>query len=174
MEEFFGGKRAFVAIVSFLLGILSSMIIQHVKHSVEKKRLIDLFIDDIYANWHKLDDLRAAPIEPYFGRLRVCFKGFRDLSFTGQPEYEFEVHNLNFFETEGFKLVQKLGKKARKEFWEVYSLIRDAEAVRKVLKSLPEDHKDRTSYQKLFVEIMKKLVPMFTQLAMTLSAERSW
>jgi hypothetical protein len=178
MEEFLKTSGAYsyvvVAIISFFLGIVSSLFVESFKRRIEKDKLIDLFVADIRANWFKLEELRGAPVEPYWGRLRVYFKGFGDLKFTGQPEYEFEVHNLKFFEAEGFKLVQTLGSKTRKEFWEVYSLIRDAEAVRKVIKSLPEGHKDRPSYKNLFTEIMNKLAPMFAKLAKTLNAERSW
>ncbi len=162
-----------IALLSFLLGIIASIFNEWVKRWIEKRRLISIFVADIYKNWSEIDSLKAAPIEPYWGRMRFYFKGVRNLSFSGQPEYEFEVHNLKFYETEGFKLVQHLRKRARQDFWEVYILMRDAEAVRQVIKSLEKDHEDRAEYQKLFVELISQLSKKYADLANSLEGENS-
>jgi hypothetical protein len=103
----------------------------------------------------------------------VHFKDVKGLKFTGHPEYEFEVHNMKFYETEGFKLTHQLGRKARKEFWDIYNLIRDAEAARQVLRSLSAEDKDRTSYQMLFGKLVEDLAKKLSQFELTLDDERS-
>lgn len=163
-----------VALLSFLFGLLASSISDLLKRRREKNRLIDLFVDDIRRNWKEVDSLRWAPSEPVFVRVRFTLKGIDDIPFSGDPEYLFEVYNLKFFETEGLKLAQSLPPKPRKALWDAYSLMRDAEAVRKVLNELDPQDKDYTSYRKLFAELASRLVHQLILVEDVLWRERAW
>jgi hypothetical protein len=163
-----------VALLSFLLGVLASSVSDMLGRSREKNRLIDLFVDDIRRNWKEVESLGWAPTEPVFARVRFTLKGVDDLAFGGNPEYLFEVYNLKFFETEGFKLVQLLPSKPRKTLWDAYSLVRDAEAVRKVLNELDSQDKDYSSYRKLFAELARRLTQQLIVVEAALWRERAW
>lgn len=163
-----------VALLSFLFGILASSIGDIIKRNRERTRLIDLFVQDIRRNWSEVDSLQWAPDRPMFSRTRFSLKGIREIPFAGNPEYLFEVYNLKFFEVEGIKLAQLLPSSPRKELWNAYSLMRDAEAVRKVLNELAPDNPDYLSYQKLFVELVKRLSRQLSETEGALWRERSW
>ena len=163
-----------LALLSFLLGVLASNISDALRRRREKTRLIDLFVDDIRRNWKEVESLGWAPSEPVFVRLRFTLKGVDDLLFSGVPEYLFEVYNLKFFETEGLKLAQLLPAKPRKALWDAYSLMRDAEAVRKVLNEIDPQDKDYSSYRKLFAELARRLERQLILVEEVLWRERTW
>ena len=77
----------------------------------------------------ELDDLKAAPTGRYPCRIRFAFKGIEGTSLAGEPEYEFELHSMGLFEKERRNLAKHLDGVARKDFWEVYSLFRNAETI---------------------------------------------
>lgn len=176
MKQFFtqSGNYLYlvVAALSFLLGTTSSVMVGWITRGIEKRRLIDLFLEDIHRNWKELDQLKAAPVGNYFSRAKYVFKGV-DITLTGEPEYDFEVHNIKLYDTEGVRLAQHLRRKARREFWNVYALLRDTEAVRQVINSLPKEDKSRPQYQALFVELVTLLAKRFTELDPILRRERS-
>ncbi len=161
-----------VAILSFLLGTTSSIIVGFVTRSIEKRRLIDLFLADIRRHWPGIDSLKSAPVGPNFSRGVYQFKHMK-VHLLGEPDYEFEVHNVRLYDSEGVKLALSLGSKSRKQFWDVYALLRDAEAVRQLIKSLPNDDKSRASYQDLFVKLVTKLARQFDELEQMLRRERA-
>jgi len=163
-----------VALLSFLFGVLASTLGESIKRKRERTRLIDLFVQDIRRNWSEVDSLQSAPAGPIFSRVRFSLKGMRDIPFAGNPEYLFEVYNLKFFETEGVKLAQLLPPGPRKQLWDAYSLIRDAEAVRTVLNKLAPDNSDYHSYQKLFVELVRRLSQQLLETEDSLWRERAW
>lgn len=117
--------------------------------------------------------LQAAAVGTYFARGVNRFKDM-DVSLTGEPEYQFEVHNLRLYDDEGVKLALSLGHKARKQFWDAYALLRDAEAVRKLIRELPPEDNNRASYQALFVKLVKKLGERLLELEKTLQRERTF
>ena len=170
------GEFSYVTVVllSFLFGVLASTIGDIIKRKRERTRLIDLFVQDIRRNWSEVDSLQWAPDGPIFSRIRFYLKGIREIPFAGNPEYLFEVYNLKFFEVEGIKLAQLLPSRPRKELWEAYSLMRDAEAVRKVLNELASDNPDYHSYQRLFVELVKRLSQQLSATEDALWRERAW
>ena len=178
MEEFIKRSGEFshvtVAVVSFFLGILATVVGETIKRSREKNRLIDLFIQDIWRNWREVDSLKGSPVGPFFSRLRLDLKGVGDVIFSGIPEYMFEVYNLKFFETEGIKLAQMLPAIPRKSLWDAYSIMRDAEAVRGVLNKLSSTDSNYASYQKLFVTLVGNLRDCLLELEKGLRHERSW
>lgn len=161
-----------VAILSFLLGTTSSIIVGFVTRRIEKRRLIDLFLADIGRHWSEIDSLKSAPVGFQFSRGVYHFKDMK-VNLLGEPDYEFQVHNVQLYNSEGVKLALSLGAKSRKEFWDVYALLRDAEAVRNVIKSLPHDDKSRRGYQDLFVKLVTKLGKQFAELERLLRRERS-
>jgi hypothetical protein len=178
MNEFLTRSGEFsyvtVAALSFLLGILASSIGDNIKRRRERTRLIDLFIQDIRRNWPNVDSVRVAPVGPMLSRACFYFKGVDGLFLRGNPEYLFEVYNLKFFETEGIKLAQLLPTKPRKELWAAYSLLRDAEAVRVVLKDLDSADPDYESYQKLLLELASRLLSQLMVVEDVLWRERTW
>lgn len=162
-----------LALLSFLLGLLASSISDTLRRRREKKRLLELFVDDIRRNWQEVEHLGLAPSEPVLARVRFTLKGI-DVPFSGNPEYLFEVYNLKFFETEGLKLAQLLPPKPRKALWDAYSLMRDAEAVRSVLNELDPQDKDYTSYRKLFAELATRLFRQLIMVEDVLWREGAW
>ena len=163
-----------VAIVGFILGLLSNFIVDGYHDAVEKAKLIDLFVTDIHRNWQHIEGLKAAPTGPYLARIRPELKGISGLTFHGEPEFKFEVHNMKLYEIEGLKLSALLSTKTRIQFWEAISLLRDAEAVRNVIIRLPSEDKDLFSYKKLFVELVSKLSSKLSDLSIALREERPW
>jgi hypothetical protein len=178
MSDFLGKSGEFsyvtVALLSFLFGMLGANIVDHVRRARERIRLIDLFVQDIRRNWRDVDDLSSAQAGPEFFRIRFGIRGVYGLSFQGNPEYIFEVYNLKLFETEGIKLAQLLPAAPRKELWGAYSLMRNAEQVREVLSRIDNSHPDFHSYQRLFVELVRRLLEQLFIVEQLLWAERSW
>jgi hypothetical protein len=159
-----------VTFIAFISGIISSLLIYLIRQIIEKNNLIEIFILDIYTNWREVSMLNLAPEKINSHRVRFYLKNIH-VTFSGEPEFEYEVYNIKFFETEGFKLLHHLRKKTKQEFWEVYTLIRDAESTRKIIKTFPEDHKDRSSYQKLFVKLVEKLATKLIDFQKSLFSE---
>ena len=95
------------------------------------------------------------------------------MTFSGAPEYEIEVYNARLFETEGIRLAQHLGPCGRQEFWAAFGYLRDAEAIRLVLKSFPKAEHDYEAYQKVFVVLIRKSSDALTKLWQALEHERS-
>lgn len=141
---------AFGAILGFLLGLLAFSINEWRKARRERRALAALFVGHIQEVWCDVDALTAAPDGDYFARLTTAKYGVRDLAFAGELHYELEVDNLRLFETHGVKLAGLVGHKARRQMWRCYDLLRKAEAVRVVLKTLPSNETDKTEYRKLF------------------------
>jgi len=177
MNQFFTQSGSYLYLVvaglSFLLGTMSSLIVAWFAHRIERRRLVDLFLVDIRRHWPGIDLLKAAPVGTYFTRGVYRFKDTQ-VSLTGEPEYEFEVHNLRLYDEEGVKLALSLGFKARTQFWNVYALLRDAEAVRMLIRRLGPEDKSRASYQALFVALVTKLGERMIELENSLQRERSF
>lgn len=177
MSEFFkqSGEYSYVvvAVFSFLLGTMSSIIVKWITRRTERRRLIDLFLADIRRHWAGIDLLKAAAVGTYFARGVYRFKDM-EVSLSGEPEYEFEVHNVRLYDTEGVKLALCISQKARTALWDVYALLRDAEAARQLIRQLPAEDKNRESYQTLFVKLVTKLATQMINLERLLQRERSF
>lgn len=174
LSPFDGYEYLALAALSFLLGLLASSIADSVRRIRDRTRLIDLFVTDIRRNWLEVDGLQMAPTGRVFSRLRSTLKGVGGLRFTGEPEYLFEVYDLKLFETEGVRLAQVLPSEPRAALWEAYALIRDAEAVRRVLNNLTPNTLDYASYQELFTELVKRLAWQLIETETLLWRERAW
>jgi hypothetical protein len=114
------------------------------------------------------------PVGEIFSRGKFELFGIRDVAFSGSPEYELEVYNARLFETESIRLAQQLGPRARKDFWAAFGYLRDAEAIRLVLKSFPREEHDYAEYQKVFVALIRKASEALTKLWDALEHERSF
>lgn len=145
------------AIVTFLLALLAVRINEFIKRVVEKSKRISLFQAEIRRNWKALDAAGAVPAGDVFTRVIFSYRGIDGLDLTGQPEYDFEVCNVKLFETEGVALAQQLSGPARRQFWEVFALIRDAETVRKVLSDVNGEAVSKADYRPMFKALVTKL-----------------
>ncbi len=95
------------------------------------------------------------------------------ITFHDLPELEYEVFNKTFFETEGLKLIQYLKPSSKRAYWNAFNLMRDADATRKIVKSLPNDHVDFKSYKGLFNELIAKFADSLIALEKELIKELS-
>jgi hypothetical protein len=82
--------------------------------------------------------------------------GINDVNFTGRPEYELEVYHVQLYEKEGVRLAQLLGSRGRNHFWEANGYLRDAEAVRLVIKQLKKEERDYAAYETVFGALIGK------------------
>jgi hypothetical protein len=162
-----------LAIMTFILGTISLLIVESVNHKQKKYQLLDMFINDIRETWSELDSLKLMPTGDKLCSARYYFMGISGITYLGIPEINFEVHNLNFYETKGYELASMLKPKARKIFWHVYQIIRKAESVRVHLKNNKPESQDYESYQKLFIELLNKLSNEILSLENELLKERS-
>lgn len=169
-----GSLAAATAVLGFLFGVLTSSLTEVLKRAVERDRLIALICAEIHRNWKELNRFTSVPDGTHLARSKLELKGISGVSFTGIPEYEFEVYNLKLFENEGIRLALHLSKQARRDFWDTFSLMRDAEAVRQLLKQLPESNTDRSQYQVVFRGLIGKLDESLRQLEESLQRDRSF
>jgi hypothetical protein len=158
--------------VAFLFGLLSARILEAIKHWHEKQGLINLFLDEIRRTYKEIESKKSAG--PAMARSKSELFGVKGLNLVGMPEYQLEVYNTKLFDTEGVRLAQYLGTGARKSFWAAYGCLRDAEAVRQVLKELTNEDRDYEAYQKVFVELIVKATDSLTSLEHALDKERSF
>lgn len=126
------------SVIGFTLGLVSAWIVEFIKRRQEKQRLINLFLAEIGRTHLEIDSRREAPVGKIWGRGRFALLGIADVHFSGIPEYELEVYNARLYETEGVRLAQQLGPEGRRCFWAVYGFLREAEAVRGILKRRTE------------------------------------
>jgi len=147
--------------------------VKWVTRRIERRRLIDLFLADIHRHWSGIDLLKAAAVGTYFTRGVYRFKDM-EVSLSGEPEYEFEVHNVRLYDNEGVKLALCISHQARNALWDVYALLRDAEAARQLIRELPAEDKNRESYQMLFVKFVTNLATQMLNLERLLVRERSF
>lgn len=165
---------AFASVLGFLFGVITSSTGELVKRMIERDRLISLITSEIRRNWTQVNRLAGVPVGQFFARSLVEFKGVGGLTFSGIPEYNFEVYNLKLFESEGVKLALHLRSKARNHFWETFSLMRDAEAVRQVLGTLDKEDPDVAEYQKVFKVLIERLDKNLRLLETELERRRSF
>lgn len=171
------GEYSYIAIasLSFLLGVFSSLIIEFVKSNNKRNSLIELFLNDIRQNYLHTANLITAPTGDYKSTGTLFYiKGVKGLKLKGNPEYMFEVYNIKLLETEGIELTKLLKSSSRSSFWKVFTLVRDVEEVRKILLSLPESSNDYSSYQKIFLVLVKKLSSELKCFEKILRKELSW
>jgi hypothetical protein len=145
---------AFGGTIGFLLGLVASVINERIKMRRERRALTALFVDHIHDVWSEVDTLKVTPVKPYFSRITTTTLGVGALNLTGEPEYQFEIDDVRFFEIHGLRLATLLKGNRRKQLWRCYRLLRKAEAVRTLIQSLPDEHKDRTEYQKVFQKLV--------------------
>jgi len=157
----------------FLLGLVSASVIEAIKRQQEKQRLINVFLAELMRTHLEIDSRKQAPVGQLFSRLRTTLLSINDLHFRGVPEYEFEVYNTRLYETEGVRLAQQLGPAGRKAFWAAYGYLRDAEAVRTVIKRLATNDPDYTAYQQLFVRLIEQASDALEGLWSALQRERT-
>ena len=162
-----------LSVITFSLGTLSLIVIEHINQGRRKKQLLGMFLTDIMETWQEINSLSFHPSEKVFARIKVGFMGIPDIPFHGVPELKFEVHNLNFYETKGYELAEMLGAKAREKFWHVYQVIRRTESVRRYLLDNDEVSEDYKSYRKLFVELLTLLGNEILALEVELQKEKS-
>ncbi|WP_439588269.1 hypothetical protein [Hydrogenophaga sp.] len=160
--------------LGFLFGILTTSTGDLIKRIIERDRLISLITSEIQRNSPQANQLTRVPGAPFFARSLSEFKGVSGLSFSRIPEYNFEVYNLKLFESEGMKLALHLRSKTRAQFWETFSLMRDAEAARHVLRTLNENDPDFLQYQKMFKALLEKFDKNLREIVPALERERSW
>lgn len=150
------------------------MFIDTLKSRREKQNRISLFLTEIRRIWAELDKLKMAPVGSGIARSRSELFGVSGFSFHGAPEYQLEVYNAKLFETEGVKLAQQLRANGRNAFWAAYGYVRNAEAIRVLLKSIDKEDQDREQYEKLFVALAGRATEAFSELEKALREERAW
>ena len=121
----------------------------------------------------EIDSRQQAPVGKLWARGRFELLGVGGVQFSGIPEYELEVFNAKLYETEGVRLAQQLRPTGRRLFWTAYGYLRDAEAIRLVLKHLKSGDQDYTQYQTIFVELIKRSSSALDELWRALEGERS-
>ena len=160
-ELFFG------SLLGFIFGLLSALIIEEIKRRREKKGLTKLFLAEIRRTYLEIDRKKAAG--PSIAKSKFELFGVEGLNLVGAPEYQLEVYNAKLFETEGVRLAQQLGSEGRQQFWAAYGYLRDAEAVRQVLKVLASEDRNYESYQKVFVALISKATEALSRLERALN-----
>lgn len=176
LEEIFANETTFsalTAVLGFLLGVLSTSLTEFLKRAVERDRLIALISAEIHRNWIYVNRFSSVPDGPVLARRLTELKGVKDVAFAGMPEYDFEVYNLGLFQSQGVNLALHLRRKARSIFWETYSTMRDAEAVRQTINKLSDSNPDRAEYQKVFKMLLIRLDDSLLSLEKELRAQRS-
>jgi len=161
------------SLIGFVLGLTSGQIAEVLKRRQEKQRLINLFRAELMRTHMEIDSKQQVPVGEVFSRGKYFLFGVGDVAFSGAPEYELEVYNARLFETEGIRLAQQLGPRARQHFWAAFGYLRDAEAIRLVLKSFPKTEHDYNEYQKVFIALIRKSSSALAQLWQALDKERS-
>ena len=162
------------SLVGFLLGLISGVLSEMLKRRQEKQQLINLFRAELMRTHMEIDSRQQVPVGEVFARLRCELLGIPDVAFSGAPEYELEVYNVRLFETEGVRLAQQLGPGARLAFWTAFGYLRDAEAIRLVLKSFPKEEHDYEEYQKVFVALIRNSSEALKKLWQAMERERSF
>jgi hypothetical protein len=161
-------------LIGFLLGLISGLLSETLKRRQEKQRLINLFRAELMRTHMEIDSKQQVPVGEVFSRGKYELFGIRDVEFSGAPEYELEVYNARLFETEGVRLAQQLGPHARQSFWAAFGYLRDAEAIRLVLRSFPKGEHDYQEYQRVFVALIRKSSDALAELWKALEHERSF
>ena len=106
-------------------------------------------------------------------RVKTELFGIGNVTFTGRPEFELEVFNVPLYEKEGTRLAQLLRSRGREHFWAAYGYLRDAEAIRLVIKQLKREARDYDAYVKVFAALLGKDSDALDHLDRDLWDERS-
>ena len=162
------------SLIGFLLGLISGQLTEALKRRREKQRSINLFRAELMRTHMEIDSKQQVPVGEVFSRGKYFLFGVGDVAVSGAPEYELEVYNARLFETEGVRLAQQLGPRARQHFWAAFGHLRDAEAIRLVLKTFPKGEHDYKEYQKVFVALIRKSSDVLTELWQALDKESSF
>jgi hypothetical protein len=161
------------AFIGFLLGLVSAWLLKKKEIWDEKQRLIDLFLAEIGRTSLEIDSKRHVPTGAVLARAKGQLFGINDVNFTGRPEYELEVYHVQLYEKEGVRLAQLLGSRGRNHFWEANGYLRDAEAVRLVIKQLKKEERDYAAYETIFGALIGKGSDALAALYKDLWDERS-
>lgn len=161
------------AFIGFLLGLASAWLLRKKDLRDEKQRLINLFIAEIGRTNLEIDRKKNVPTGKLLARAKGELFGIGDVTFTGKPEYELEVYHVRLYETEGVRLAQLLGSRGREHFWAANGYLRDAEAIRLVIKQLKKEERDYDAYEKVFVALIGKGSDALAALYRDLWDERS-
>lgn len=161
------------AFLGFLLGLASAWLLKKKDLWDEKQRLVNLFLAEIGRTSLEIDSKKNVPTGVVLARAKGELFGIRDVTFTGKPEYELEVYHVRLYETEGVRLAQLLGSCGRNHFWAANGYLRDAEAVRLIIKQLKKEERDYDAYEKVFVALIGKGSDALAALYRDLWEERS-
>jgi hypothetical protein len=161
------------AFIGLLLGLASAWLLKKKELWDEKQRLINLFLAEIGRTSLEIDSKKNVPTGVVLARAKGELFGIGDVTFTGKPEYELAVYHVKLYETEGIRLAQLLGSSGRKHFWAATGYLRDAEAVRLVIKQLKKEDRDYDAYEKIFVALIGKGSDALAALYRDLWEERS-
>jgi hypothetical protein len=162
-----------IAFIGFLLGLASAWLLKKKDLRDEKQRLINLFIAEIGRTNLEIGRKRNVPTGKLLARAKGELFGIGDVTFTGKPEYELEVYHVRLYETEGVRLAQLLESRGREHFWAATGYLRDAEAVRLIIKQLKKEDRDYDAYEKVFVALIGKGSDSLAALYRDLWEERS-
>src|SRR5205823_5530059 len=133
-----------------------ALIIDWLKRRGEKNQLIAVFRAEFSRTIKEIEYKGLGIAVGLPARARGVLFGVGDVTIRGTPEYEFEVYNSKLFETEGVRLAQRLGRRAKGKFWEFYGYLRDAESVRLALNRLPQSDHNYDAYQRVFAGLTSK------------------
>lgn len=161
------------SLIGFFLGLGSAWIVERIKNWDEKQRLINLFIAEINRTHLEITGRKDVPTGLVLARAKGELFGIRDVTFTSKPEYELELYNVKLYETEGIRLAKLLGSRGREHFWAAYGYLRNAEAIRLVIKQLKTEERDYNEYAKVFVALVGKGSKALGELYKDLWDERS-
>ncbi|HEY0974610.1 MAG TPA: hypothetical protein VGE57_08965 [Solimonas sp.] len=147
--------QALSAVLGFALGLLAFAMNESRKACVERRALSRIFLDHIGDRWRDVDRLQTVPVNDYLARAKADPALPPGTFFYGEPEFAFEVDDLDLYRTHGARLLGLLGPKPRSALLRAYRLLRQAEQSRLFVAAMKPDAPDQEQHRQRFLSLVK-------------------